>query len=41
MTRAMSGRQTYPNGTYDRLVEIKRAYDPHNMFRFNQNIRPR
>ena len=25
---------------YDRLVEIKRKYDPHNFFHVNQNIRP-
>jgi hypothetical protein len=30
----------YPPATYARLVEIKRKYDPHNMFRFNQNIPP-
>jgi FAD/FMN-containing dehydrogenase len=27
-------------GNYDRLVEIKRTYDPDNMFRVNQNIAP-
>jgi FAD/FMN-containing dehydrogenase len=27
-------------GNYDRLVEIKRKYDPDNMFRVNQNIQP-
>ena len=34
-------RQAYPGRTYDRLQEIKRAYDPENLFRLNQNIRPR
>jgi FAD/FMN-containing dehydrogenase len=27
-------------GNYDRLVEIKREYDPDNIFRVNQNIQP-
>ena len=27
-------------GNYDRLVEIKRKYDPGNLFRVNQNIEP-
>ena len=30
----------YPGSTWDRLAEIKRRYDPTNLFRMNQNIPP-
>jgi hypothetical protein len=33
-------RAAYPGKTYDRLAEIKRRYDPENLFRLNQNIPP-
>jgi FAD/FMN-containing dehydrogenase len=33
-------RSAYPGGTWDRLREIKRRYDPTNLFRLNQNVRP-
>jgi hypothetical protein len=33
-------RNAYPGATWERLVEIKRRYDPTNLFRFNHNIQP-
>jgi FAD/FMN-containing dehydrogenase len=33
-------REAYPGPTWDRLVAIKDRYDPTNLFRFNQNIKP-
>jgi FAD/FMN-containing dehydrogenase len=33
-------RAAYPGATWDRLREIKRRYDPTNLFRLNQNIPP-
>jgi FAD/FMN-containing dehydrogenase len=30
----------YPDSTWDRLAEVKRRYDPTNLFRLNQNIPP-
>jgi FAD/FMN-containing dehydrogenase len=33
-------RAAYPGPTWDRLREIKRRYDPANLFRLNQNIPP-
>jgi FAD/FMN-containing dehydrogenase len=33
-------RAAYPDATWNRLREIKRRYDPANLFRLNQNIPP-
>ncbi|WP_406164828.1 FAD-binding oxidoreductase [Streptomyces sp. NBC_00996] len=31
---------SYPNAVHERLVRVKDTYDPTNLFRLNQNIRP-
>ena len=33
-------RKAYPDATWKRLAEIKKRYDPTNLFRLNQNIPP-
>jgi FAD/FMN-containing dehydrogenase len=33
-------REAYPGATWDRLREVKRRYDPTNLFHMNQNILP-
>jgi FAD/FMN-containing dehydrogenase len=33
-------RAAYPGTTWDRLAEVKRRYDPENVFRMNQNVPP-
>jgi FAD/FMN-containing dehydrogenase len=33
-------RAAYPGETWDRLVTVKRRYDPGNLFRLNQNVAP-
>jgi FAD/FMN-containing dehydrogenase len=33
-------RAAYPGPTWDRLVDVKRRYDPTNVFRMNQNVPP-
>jgi hypothetical protein len=33
-------REAYGEAVYDRLVDVKTAYDPDNVFHHNQNIRP-
>lgn len=32
-------REAYPGTTWDRLVEVKRRYDPDNVFHLNHNIK--
>jgi FAD/FMN-containing dehydrogenase len=33
-------KEAYTTPVWERLVEVKRNWDPHNLFRINQNIRP-
>jgi FAD/FMN-containing dehydrogenase len=33
-------RDAYPTETWSRLAEVKRRYDPTNLFRRNQNVPP-
>ena len=33
-------RAAYPGATWDRLAQVKAAYDPENLFRLNQNVPP-
>jgi FAD/FMN-containing dehydrogenase len=41
LTEDEQGRVRAAYGSnYDRLVELKKKYDPNNLFRLNQNIRP-
>jgi hypothetical protein len=34
------GAEIYGRAKYDRLVGLKRKYDPDNFFHLNQNIKP-
>jgi FAD/FMN-containing dehydrogenase len=33
-------RRAYPAATLERLAEVKRRYDPDNLFRLNANVPP-
>jgi len=38
--RGFDPRTVFGPARYQRLVEVKRRYDPENVFQGNQNIRP-
>ena len=33
-------KEAYTQEVWDRLVQVKKKYDPNNLFRMNQNIKP-
>jgi FAD/FMN-containing dehydrogenase len=33
-------RRAYPRATLERLADVKRSYDPDNLFRLNPNVEP-
>jgi hypothetical protein len=37
---AGEAEDVYGNTKYERLVELKRGWDPENVFRLNQNVQP-
>jgi hypothetical protein len=37
---AGEAEDVYGNAKYERLVALKRAWDPENVFRLNQNVQP-
>ena len=40
MDEGQDGVRASYRGNYDRLAQVKRRYDPDNMFHVNQNIQP-
>jgi FAD/FMN-containing dehydrogenase len=40
LSDAGAARSSYGDETYERLLALKREYDPTNVFRLNQNIAP-